>query len=87
MLPKGVVLEQHIQHCLLEAKQQQMEVDKEGFNKVFSRVNQAGDPDTPRTTRRQFRNQGNNNVNLVTINIDAAGHVQREEGYSSGSCV
>ena len=81
MIPKGVALEQHIQHCLLEAKQQQMEVDKEGFNKVFCRVNQPAEPDTPRTTRRQLRSR----ENLVTIRMDPEGRVEDEAGYSSGS--
>ena len=81
MMVKGSVLEQHIQHCLLEAKQQQMEVDKEGFNKVFGRVQQPAEPDTPRTTRRQMRHK----ENLVTIRVDTSGNIQKEDGYSSGS--
>ena len=63
-----------------------MAVDKEGFNKVYRRVTQPAEPDTPRTTRRHLRNQDHNNVNYVTIQVDAAGQIQREEGYSSGSC-
>lgn len=80
MIPKGVVLEQHMTRCLQEAKQQQLEVDKQGFNRVFNRVNQTAQPDTPRTTRRQLRNQDSSNVNLVTIRMDPSGNVQREEG-------
>ena len=82
MITKGVLLENHIKQCLEEAKQQQMEVDKEGFNKVFSRVNQPAEQDTPRTTRsRQLRKP----ENVVTITMDQAGHIEREEGYTSGS--